>query len=63
MLHPRNTRIVAVNCRTGSLEISKNIQDIASNVNCRTGSLESHGWLTGLKEYVNCRTGSLEIAR
>ena len=49
-----------VNCRIGSLEISRYMEAGVEKVNCRIGSLEINSRIRGQNNYVNCRIGSLE---
>ncbi len=54
-------KLLAVNCRIGSLEKLHCQKATAQAVNCRIGSLERPKTLFEALVYVNCRVGSLEI--
>ena len=53
-------KLLAVNCRIGSLEKKPDLSRVEYAVNCRIGSLENYAIAKDYAKNVNCRIGSLE---
>ena len=61
MLSLRHFKYCNVNCRVGSLEMTRASTQRPQPVNCRVGSLEKDENTAYRSTKVNCRVGSLEI--